>query len=665
MNTLSDPFFWVNFLYFFLAVFIAFFIPGDLLIRRLNLSSFNRITIATLLGLVMWGWQGYVFGYLGIRWATYPYLLLCFVVWVIFNRNVGKYIRINKKVNFRQVDFLAVLLITIGIFMQLSSVWLNGVLTSRGLYFCCGSIMDNILFLSITDQIAKNFPPFEPGMYGVNIQNYHYWGSLVVGELIRVFKLPLLATSYQYMTVFVSLFLGASAITFTSILKLKRAFAIFLIFFLYFGGDFIWVVLGVLRGNSFFAMNPMESGQQFLENIPRAIGVIEFFAFISVFIIWIRKKDIFSGIVSAFIVSSLIGFKIYIGFFALSGLGILACYYLIKHKLKMVLPIMLAFILSLFIYYPVNSNAGGLYYTGFWRFENFIVQPLFNLQRLELARVIYLTHNNWLRVIQYEIIFMFIYFVSTFGTKLVGLFQSKKSLASFPKEFNILMISAIILSIILGSFFLQASGGANTFNFLVSVFILGSIYTALSCYYFISPGKKFFPVAIVVLIILLTIPRVIYQTGKNILDIKKQGGFIISNEELQALNFLREQKDTKSLVIVDPEFEMEEQASYVSFLTNKNMFLSAMYNELEAHNIDFSKRLKVRKLILNYESPILVGKYLLKNNIGYIYMSRGKDLVSTRSAYFVKEAFKNKEVKILTLDKNAAIKYIKRYEYNN
>ena len=84
-----------------------------------------------------------------------------------------------------------------------------------------------------------------------------------------------------------------------------------------------------------------------------------------------------------------------------------------------------------------------------------------------------------------------------------------------------------------------------------------------------------------------------------------------------------------------------------------------------AHNIDFSERLKIRNLILNNENPILVGKSLLRNKIGYIYMSEGKDLVSTRSAYFVKKAFKNKKVKILTLDKDAAIKYIKRYEYNN
>ena len=664
MITLLDISFWLYFIYFFFAVFIAFFIPGDLLIKRLNLPSFSRITVSTLLGLVIWGWQGYVLGYLGIRWASYVYLLTAFLIW-IKNKHWEDVLDGLRKMSLKKIDMLILLIIIAGMFMQLSSVWLNGVLTLKGLYFCCGSIMDNILHLSITNQIAKNFPPFEPGMYGVNIQNYHYWGSLVIGELVRIFKLPLLATSYQYMTVFISLFLGISAVAFAGILKLKRAFTRFLIFFLYFGGDFVWLALGIFRGNSFFAMNPMESGQQFLENIPRAMAVIEFFAFISIFIIWIKKKDIYSGILLALIASSLIGFKIYIGFFALSGLGVLALFFLIRRQFKMILPIILVLIFSSFIYFPVNSNAGGLYYTGFWRFENFIVQPFFNLQRLELARVVYLTHNNWLRVIQYELIFMFIYFVSTFGTKLIWIFQSKKSLASFPKEFNILMISAIILSIILGSFFLQASGGANTFNFLVSVFILGSIYTALSCYYFIRPDKKFFPVAIIVLIILLTVPRVIYQTGRNILDIKKQNGFTIANEELQALNFLRGQKDTESLVIVDPEFEMEKQASYVSFLTNKNMFLSALHNELEAHNIDFSERLKIRNLILNNENPILVGKSLLRNKIGYIYMSEGKDLVSTRSAYFVKKAFKNKKVKILTLDKDAAIKYIKRYEYNN
>ena len=155
MITLLDISFWLYFIYFFFAVFIAFFIPGDLLIKRLNLPSFSRITVSTLLGLVIWGWQGYVLGYLGIRWASYVYLLTAFLIW-IKNKHWEDVLDGLRKMSLKKIDMLILLIIIAGMFMQLSSVWLNGVLTLKGLYFCCGSSGIERRIVSITPSSTTN-----------------------------------------------------------------------------------------------------------------------------------------------------------------------------------------------------------------------------------------------------------------------------------------------------------------------------------------------------------------------------------------------------------------------------------------------------------------------------------------------------------------------------
>src|SRR3989344_3501931 len=220
---LSDFSFWLNAFYFLVAIFFAFYIPGDFFVKKINLKKFQEVILSFGIGIVLWGWQGFIFGYLGFRWFTYIYLVISAIYW--FKKSFLLNVRINKLDTFKYLktmDLLILLFIIAGSLLQLTSVWFTGILTGKGLHFCCGNIADNILMISYTNEIVKNFPPLEPGMFATPIQNYHYWGSLVVGELVRVFHLPLIATNYQYMTVFVSLFLGLSALVFAGILNVGK-----------------------------------------------------------------------------------------------------------------------------------------------------------------------------------------------------------------------------------------------------------------------------------------------------------------------------------------------------------------------------------------------------------------------------------------------------------
>lgn len=659
MITLLNPFFWISFLWFFVAIFLAFFIPGDLLLKRVQLSSFQRVVLGTILGMVLWGWQGWIFGYLSLRWLSYFYLLVVVLLWLKFC--IRQYSAQLIRGAFKHIDGLTSLIIFLGVTIQLSAVWFTGVGDSKGLFFCCSNLDDSILHIAITNEIVKHFPPNEPGMFDLVKQNYHYWGNLVVAELIRVFRLPLIATQYQYITVFISLFLGLSAVVFTQLVRLGKSFTYWLIFFLYFGGDSIFLLLAMLGKGVNFTMSSLEDGAKFLVNPPRAFAIVIFFAGLSLLALWIRKKTQYYGILMALLFSVLVGFKIYVGIFALSGLAFLGIYYLLRRDFRMLMPLVWTFFLSLIVYLPVNSTAGGFYFVRFWVFENFIVQPALGLIHLEQAREIFLQHKNWLRVIQYELIYVALFILAIFGTKLVGAIQSRKSLLLLPWELHTLLLGGILVSVFLGFFFQQSvAGGSNTFNFLGSIFIIGSIYSALASFYWIRKINTKLQFVIIFFLIILTIPRVAYEGFTNVKNSIEKNGYLIDNAELNLFRFLREETDKDSLIVVDHRvFLLDKSTPYISFLADRPMFLSGIGNELKAHGIDYTGREKMVNIIFKNNSPVVVGKILLLNKIDYILTStQPTPFAATESARFLDLVFQNEKGELLRVSRHKIQEFI-------
>lgn len=644
--------FWFYFLVFGIAVFLAFFIPGDLLIKRYSLSVFQRFVLGTGIGIVFWGWQGLVFGYLGLRFLSYLYIIIFLLLWIRIRGR--EFLReVIKKAVINNIDWIVVVLIISGVGIQLSSVWFNGVYLREGLFFCCSNLSDSIFHTALTNQVVKNFPPFEPGMYGEIVRNYHYWGNLIIGELMRVFHLPLISTQNQYAMLLMSALLGLSGVVFGKISGLGRSFSRWLIFFLYFGGDLIFLLVSFMRKEVNFQMSSIEDGAKFLINPPRAISIIILFVGLSLFFVWLKKKDFSLGLLVAFVLVSTIGFKVYTGFFVLIGLFGLLIFFAIKKNFKFIILFFIAVLISAIIYFPVNKNAGGLYFTGLSLFENFIVQPWMMLGRLEFARRIYLEHHSWLRVAQYEFIFASIFIVTVFGTKLVGLLQTKKSFSLLPKELHIFLLSGIVVSAVIGLFFQQYTGGANTFNFLVSIFIVGSIYSALACSYWISKLHRYAKISLIIFIVILTAIRVLQTAFVNTQNIQMKQGFIVDNYELDGLKYLKEETRVDSLILIDYKaFKMDAESSYISFLADRPMFLSGFKESLTTHGVDFSDRKKVVDTILTSHNPKEVRKNLLEHKIDYIYLSLINNTLATEAAQFSDIVFQNQRIRILRISNN-------------
>ena len=655
--TFIDPFFWLNFLYFFFAVFLAFFVPGDVFIKKLRRPLFQRVIFSIVFGMVLWTIQGYILGYAHVRWASYIYLMCFFILWV--TKNVRK-----KKIQFfsfqqyKQIDLFLIPIITIGVIIQFFSVGFNGIFYNNTLHFCC-NIPDSIYHIALVHALIQNVPPQEPGAYDVVVRNYHYFSNLCTAELIRVFRLPFLYTQDQYMTVFLSFLIGFSAIVFAQVVKLGKAYIRWLVFFLYFYGDFIFLLSFLLGNGINFTYTMQENAATLWTSPPRVFGLVVFFIGLAFLKLWIEKKSVYLGILMAIMLGSLIGFKVYIGIFAISGLVVLGLYYLIKRDVKMLLPLCIAGIMSLCFYVPTNSGSGGISFSGFWRLEDFVVNPAYNLSHLELARRVYLDHKNWLRVAQYESIYILLYIPSLFGIYLLGFFQTKKSLSAFSIPFHIYLLCSTTVTLCLGVFFLQDIGGANTSQFLFPLYIVGAIYTALTCSFFLPYISKPFKGFFIVTIILLTIPRVFYTTYKNFLYITQIPSVHLDEKDMEAFSYLQQTPTSSIVLIGDKNLTISNESYYFSFLTNRKIFLAGS-GILTDHGVHTKKKLQTIETILYSKNASKVASELLKNNITYLYMP-STSLVSTNSAYFLKPVFNSDTIRILKVQPENVKAYIKKY----
>lgn len=642
--------FWFYFIYFWLAISVAFFIPGDLVLSKLKLTVHQRIIVATVIGMVMWGWIGYISGYLHIRWIFYLYLVISVFVWL----NKGKsFVNPFKEFKNCSFDWIIFTIFILGLAVQLSAVWFIGFPIKEGLLFCCGNLTDNFWHLAVTNELLKNFPPYQPGMWGVLIKNYHYWGNLVSADFIRIFHLPIVNTQFQFFGLFLSLFFGLSAFIFAESLKIGRLFTRWFLFFLYLGGDFIYLIVSLSRKEINFTMNSLEDGSKFLTNPPRAFALVIFFCFLFLFSEYLKKRNAYLRFLIAFLIGSLVGFKVYVGIFCFVGLIFLSVYEaLFKKRFDLILILIIAGLLSSAIYLPVNSNAGGFYFTGFWTIENFIVQPWMGLVRLELAKEIYLRHGNWVRVIQYEFIFMILYLTGVFGTKLIGFIQSKKSLSIIPLEMNIFLLSAISVSLITGLFFQQTVGSANTFNFTVLVFVLSSVYAAIFCFYFLKKINYYLMILFSIIIVLITVPRVIYESAKNVFKSINKNSFIISNEKLEAFRFIKQNTNSNSIFLVSHKigFKEDYQSPYVSFFTDRPMYLSGN-GLLDLFGIDSNDRKKVDSIVFNYKAGEKLDEVIKSSMIDYLILEYPIVIDNIAAGKYLNAIYKNKEITIAKLRK--------------
>ncbi|MFZ5845625.1 MAG: hypothetical protein ACOY0S_04110 [Patescibacteria group bacterium] len=596
--------------WFGLAVWLAFYLPAATLLSKVFSKTEPLVKFITFLslGLVFWAFQGVVFGYLGVRWASYVYLIIFATLY--FRQKRRPFLKIKP-------DFWLIIIFVLGIFGQVNRFAPTGLIFPAGIYILTGASDDAFWHAALTGQLVRNFPPAEPGLSGVLVTNYHYWSNLVSAELVRVFHLPLMAVQFIYMPLLLSFLLGGLAYTLARELNFSRIGVYLTVYLQYFASDVIYLTSFITSGKFEFRVHPLEDGTMFWENPPRAFSIVISLLGIILLKRWLKSKDFGLGLALVLVMGSVIGFKVHTGIVVLGALGGLVLYTFLKRELAPLLIFFGSLLVAALVYFPVNRGAGLPIFVPFELTRMFAVQEKLHLSYLELRRRIFTENFNPLRALQMDLTMLVIFTLSQFGIRNLGWLAFVKSIRVLGSVLTIFLYSGVLAGFVLGTIFIQPVAGADMFNaYLASSIFLWVLACILLNFWLAS--KRHGPTIILIsLILLMTLPRWFYKTYFPPSAWQKAKPSV-TRAELAALTYLRTQTNPEALVLVANTGQWDSMYPYVSIFAERNMYLSGQ-TILERHGINFVERKGVAQQIFSASDSKLVISLLKRYSINYLY----------------------------------------------
>jgi hypothetical protein len=601
-------------IYFIFASFLAFYVPGRVLLgEQKKLSKLGSFATAIILGIVLWGWQGYVFGFLQLRNLSYLYLLV-FLGIFIFKKYYAFKI---PEINLRKFDWVTISIVVVGILGQIMAYIRNGQMTSSGLFVSYFNNIDHIWHVSLVDEFVKNFPPNEPGMYGILLVNYHFWFHLVTAEMVRVFHLPIFQTQFVGMYPLASILLALIGYSFAVSLYKSKFFLRLFLFFLYFSNDaMIWFILLAKHYLKFNVGAGFEDATKFIDAPGRGYATIIILA--ALYILYANREKILrkNVFIIGLLLGSLMGFKVYFGIPIMFGAFCLAAYDVLKKKFATLGIFLVGSVVFLLQYLPFNLSSGGLIFIPFEIPRSFIAQ-LFPW--VDQRWAIYGEHKNYLRLIEYGIFMSVGYLFAQLGVKLLGMLPSKRMIKQIGIPFSIFLYSVLFSSMILGLFFYQKIGGANIWEFFLASSLILAITVSLNISLYLTKANKFIQLLVVLVIVILILPR----WASSIAEYLKIDYFSafhgVSNKELQAYDYLKNNTAKNSLVLVVNQESYVDFASIASVLSERNLFFSGegVSQKVTSEIIRRKKDLKAVQFSLDTNK---VNSILKNDKINYIYL---------------------------------------------
>lgn len=616
MSEFSPIFILQGFLFVFMII-ICWYIPGLTIVRNIKLTFWNLHAAALLTGFSLWSAITVLFAYIGQRNLTYLYLTLFFLLFFVYKKNFVHSFSLNKK-----VDVILLFILILGVVTQSSLVFFMNVSIGNNIVTCCGHIPDNHLFLAMTNELVQRFPPFEPGVYGAELKNYHYFSHLMIAEIIRLSHLPLSTTVYQFLPAVLSLLLGLSAIVFGTVLRLNNLYKRWLLFFMYFGADAVFLLVLLLGKSNPFILGSMENGITALYNLPKTFSYIILMTGLIWLILSVQKQKLLFSFITSIILALTIGHKAFTGIFVWSGmLGLFVLFVYRKYWILSIIPFITIF-LGYFFQKTMISESGGFFYSGLWRVHDFFAMRELGLSEYLLARNIFISANNWIRVFFIDFVMFFIFILVTFGLKLIGFIQTKNSAQNIPLYMHVFFILGTIPSFILGMFFLHEKAGSITVNFLITIFFIMSFYAALSLAYAFTALKKKTYVFIIIIFVLLSSLRSVSELYNAFIKQMPQSTSF-TKKDINLFTYIRDNTSSNSLIL-PLGYSITYEELYISYVTNRPIYVLGNYGGPEVKKI-LPHRESVIKKLDSEVSVDVAKKIMLDENINFILIPKQKE----------------------------------------
>ena len=624
---------------FIVASFLAFYVPGRVVLGKQDkLSKTGNFAVSYILGIALWGWQAYIFGFLHLRNLSLVYLLLFFLYFIKNKYYVFKL----PKIEFKKLDPLIIIIAVVGIFGQTVQFIRNGQMTSAGLFITNNNNMDQVWHVSLTQEFVRHFPPSEPGMYGIPLLNYHFWFNMVAGDLIRVFNLPIWQTVFDGLYVLGPVLLAIVGYSFAkSILNSKKIIRIFM-FFLFFSGDVLtWFMFILNHKLNLLATADLvfENSVNFMDSPGRGFAVLIVFSALILLCTFKEKISLKNVLLIGILMGSMMGFKIYIAIPFMLGLFVYSLLKLFRKDFTVLVIFIISSLLFLTQFLPFTTSGSGLIFLPFEMPRQFMVQSAFNTSWIDQRLLIYKQHFNYFRIIEYGVIMSLIFVVVQFGLKILGFFPFKKVIKLLGKDFYLFLYTTLLSSLILGLFFYQKVGGANIWEFFLSTSVVLGIFTSLIISEYIFVKNKILTAIFIVIFLLLTLPRWVTSTYGHINADYLKGFHGVSNNELEVYDYLKNNTPKDSVVLMVDQLSYVSYSSVANVISERSMFLTGQgVSQIDLPQI--IKRKEDVKSLAKINSQDAVD-LLKRDKINYVFVADPKSFPTASKSDNLSLVFSN------------------------
>lgn len=672
MFGLFDPRLWFLGIGYLVSVLIVFVVPGWLVVRRfkLPLSSWQKFVSIPVIGMILWGIQGYVFGYLQLRFLTYGYVAVLFVALLRRRSEISR--GVVFLVNACKPNNLSlVILLLIGSLVQVLQMIGSGLTDNEGMHFYRVHGQDGIFHLGLISSIVRQFPPVEPGSVQTAVVNYHYWSDLILAEQARIFNFPIHHLFFQFTPILISVLTGITLLVllFTLASKQTRSYRRLLmhfgLFFLYFGADIAYIFMQWLHQSWGFYTSAIDNGATQFLNMPHAMAKLVFLVLFLLLLIWRKTRDWKLGLLIGIVGGVLFGLKVYFGLLFATGFlfvwvldafaltrTLLSQHKNIKVRLKdtfvlqsfLIGCLMLA--VTLIVYLPPNRGSGGLgYYPLEWP-KLFMAEENLDWREWRYKRAIVEYYKNTPKIIAYDGIAIVVTLLCIHGTRLLGFNGGRKirNLLGGRILYGFIWFPSVIFTF-LGLYTLQKSGSFNVFNFFASSLTLLSITAAIVLANWWST-KSYFLKGITIVIIVATMPRIVFETYKILSSYQERTDVtLISREEIAALSFIN--RNAKSDAIIQSHFAntLDMNTPYTSYLANRFNYIAGQ-KVLDTHAQETRSRYLEVQQLFGSHNPADYREAFARWNLSYLYLRTQDALPFDPSLANLTLVYQNTEAKV-------------------
>lgn len=631
----------------FLTIFFLIFYPiGFWVIQKADktLSDQEVIALSLCMGVMLFLSIAILFGLLNLRFLVLPILLIVNVLVIAKFRY-----KILKAWRIFLYDKLLLGILTLGILVQGFINFPSGFKYPDGLLFWSSQGHDGLWHVASMEAIKRSIPPQNPGFSGETIYNYHYLVDLLMGEFARLFPMfSSLDLYFRFFPVIFSFLIGITIFAFMTRWQGSKIIGYLGLFFSYFVGSFGYIV-SFLRGGGIFAgETTFWAAQQntIIGNPPHAASHFLLPAFFLSFLIYTQKRTVRWIFISFVVGSMLAGFKVSGGLVMLVGLGAAALADLIFHGKFISFILALALGLSNLLTFKSMTSPQATSFLMFlpWWFIRTMVVVKLNWMDLELRRQFYLSLGTWqakLRVFQFEAIAFLIFIVGNLGMRTLGLLEIGKKIlkskGSFSQPIEVMLFFSMITGLIIPLLFVQKGLIYNNIQFMQYFMLIVGFYGAISTYRILSwlkrRGARVF---LMLLIAAFSLPTVIGNLvefyGPNTSPLAK-----ISNGELQALSYLKNNSDSEDVVLNMP-FNKDLQSKfpnqprpiyawydtpYISALSGINSYLASEHVTLLFYP-ETDQRMENKKRFFEQSDLVWSREFLQKEKISFIYVAKAE-----------------------------------------